>query len=60
MPSNAEAHEGGGIVFPEFCGTEYAPRTGEALVFSSSLLHQVMPVRRGTRYTLLSFLFGET
>ena len=33
---------------------------GEALVFSSSLLHQVMPVRRGTRYTLLSFLFGET
>lgn len=56
---NAEAHDGGGIVFPEFCGTEYAPRTGEALVFSSSLLHQVMPVRRGTRYTLLSFLFGD-
>jgi len=56
---NAEAHEGGGIVFPEFCGTEYAPRTGEAVVFSSSLLHQVMPVRRGTRFTLLSFLFGE-
>lgn len=56
---NAEAHEGGGIVFPEFCGTEYAPRTGEALVFSSSLLHQVMPVRRGTRFALLSFLFGD-
>jgi peroxiredoxin/predicted 2-oxoglutarate/Fe(II)-dependent dioxygenase YbiX len=57
---NAEAHEGGGLVFPEFSGTEYAPRTGEALVFSSSLLHQVMPVRQGTRFTLLSFLFGES
>ena len=57
---NAEAHDGGGLVFPEFSGTEYAPRTGEALVFSSSILHQVMPVTRGTRFVLLSFLFGET
>jgi peroxiredoxin/predicted 2-oxoglutarate/Fe(II)-dependent dioxygenase YbiX len=57
---NADAHDGGGLVFPEFSGAEYAPRTGEALVFSSSLLHQVMPVTRGTRFVLLSFLFGET
>ena len=57
---NAEAHDGGGIVFPEFSGVEYAPRTGEALIFSSSLLHQVMPVRQGTRFVLLSFLFGDT
>ena len=57
---NAEAYEGGGLVFPEYSGAEYAPRTGEALVFSSSLLHQVMPVTRGTRFVLLSFLFGDT
>jgi predicted 2-oxoglutarate/Fe(II)-dependent dioxygenase YbiX/peroxiredoxin len=56
---NAEAHDGGGLVFPEFSGAEYAPRTGEALVFSSSVLHQVMPVTRGTRFVLLSFLFGD-
>jgi predicted 2-oxoglutarate/Fe(II)-dependent dioxygenase YbiX len=57
---NAESFEGGGLIFPEYGGQEYSPRTGEALVFSSSLLHQVMPVTRGTRFVLLSFLFGDT
>jgi predicted 2-oxoglutarate/Fe(II)-dependent dioxygenase YbiX len=56
---NAEAFEGGGLVFPEYGGQEYGPRTGEALVFSSSLLHEVRPVSRGTRFVLLSFLFGD-
>jgi len=56
---NAEAHDGGGLVFPEHSGAECAPGTGEALVFSSSMLHQVMPVTRGTRFVLLSFLFGD-
>ena len=57
---NSESFEGGGLTFPEFGGQEYSPRTGEALVFSSSLLHHVQPVTKGTRFVLLSFLFGDT
>lgn len=57
---NAESHDGGGLIFPEYGGQEYSPRTGEALVFSSSMLHEVRPVRKGTRYVVLSFLFGDT
>ena len=56
---NSEAFEGGGLIFPEFGGQEYSPRTGEALVFSSSLLHLAQPVSKGTRFALLSFLFGD-
>lgn len=56
---NSEAFEGGGLIFPEFSGHEYAPRTGEALIFSSSLLHEVRPVTKGTRYAVLSFLYGD-
>ena len=56
---NAESHEGGGLIFPEYGGQEYSPRTGEALVFSSSLLHEVRPVTKGTRYVVLSFLYGD-
>ena len=36
----------------------YKPATGEAVVFSCSLLHEAMPVTEGTRYVLLSFLYG--
>ncbi len=57
---NSEAFEGGGLIFPEYGGQEYAPRTGEALIFSSSLLHEVRPVSKGTRYAVLSFLYGDT
>lgn len=56
---NSEAFEGGGLIFPEFSGQEYAPRTGEALIFSSSLLHEVRPVTKGTRFAVLSFLYGD-
>ncbi len=56
---NAESHEGGGLIFPEYGGQEYSPRTGEALIFSSSMLHQVRPVTKGTRYVVLSFLYGD-
>jgi predicted 2-oxoglutarate/Fe(II)-dependent dioxygenase YbiX len=52
-------HEGGHLRFPEYGPHLYRPGTGGALVFSGSLLHEVIPVSQGRRFTLLSFLFGE-
>ncbi|MGZ0190128.1 MAG: 2OG-Fe(II) oxygenase, partial [Alphaproteobacteria bacterium] len=57
---NAEDFEGGELAFPEFGGHRFSPRTGEAVVFSSSLLHEPLHVTKGRRLVLLAFLFGET
>jgi predicted 2-oxoglutarate/Fe(II)-dependent dioxygenase YbiX len=56
---NAGAYEGGQLVFPEFGQELWSPPTGGALVFSCSLLHEVKPVTRGSRYCFLPFLFDE-
>jgi len=56
---NAEAYEGGDLVFPEFGGRTYRAPTGGAIVFSCSLLHEARPVRRGERYAFLPFLYDE-
>lgn len=53
---NEGAYDGGDFGFPEFGPHPYAPPTGAALVFSCSLLHEVRPVERGTRYALTTFL----
>ena len=47
--------EGCSVRFPEFPGAEYRPRAGEALVFSCSLLHEVLPVTKGRRFGLFGF-----
>jgi predicted 2-oxoglutarate/Fe(II)-dependent dioxygenase YbiX len=57
---NAEDFEGGELAFPEFGGHRFSPRTGEAVVFSSSLLHEPLHITKGRRLVLLAFLFGET
>lgn len=54
-----EDYEGGELRFPEYGHQRYRPAPGEALVFSGSLLHEVLPVTRGRRFVLLSFLFNE-
>lgn len=54
-----EDYEGGELRFPEYGHQRYRPAPGEALVFSGSLLHEVLPVIRGRRFVLLSFLFNE-
>ena len=54
---NAEDHEGGHLVFPEYSSAGYRPATGEALVFCCSLLHEARPVTRGRRYVQLAFLY---
>ena len=56
---NAEEYEGGELRFREYGEQLYKAPTGAALVFSSSLLHEVLGVRKGRRFTLLSHLFGN-
>lgn len=56
---NAEDYEGGDLIFPEFGPRTYRAPTGGAIVFSCSLLHQVMPVTKGERYAFLPFLYDE-
>ncbi|RDZ27128.1 2OG-Fe(II) oxygenase family protein [Lysobacter silvisoli] len=53
---NSGAYEGGEFRYPEFGPHLYSPPVGSALVFSCSLLHEVRPVRRGTRYAMTTFL----
>lgn len=53
-----DEYEGGAVRFPEFGNDAYRPPTGAALIFSCSLLHEAMPVTRGTRFVALTFFFG--
>jgi predicted 2-oxoglutarate/Fe(II)-dependent dioxygenase YbiX len=54
-----DGYEGGCLRFAEYGPHLYRPRLGEAIVFSGAMLHEVTPVTRGRRFTLLSFLFDE-
>ncbi|MDQ8050996.1 2OG-Fe(II) oxygenase [Luteibacter sp.] len=49
-------YEGGEFRYPEFGLQRFSPATGTALVFSCSMLHEVLPVVRGTRYAMTTFL----
>lgn len=51
-------YEGGELRFPEYGDERYRPAAGEGLMFPCSMLHEVVPVTQGRRYTLLTFLFG--
>lgn len=54
-----DGYEGGELRFPEYGATRYRPAAGEALVFSGSHLHEVLPVTSGRRFVLLSFLLAR-
>jgi predicted 2-oxoglutarate/Fe(II)-dependent dioxygenase YbiX/peroxiredoxin len=56
---NAEEFEGGELRFPEYSRHSYRAPTGGAIVFSCSLMHEALPVTRGTRYCTLPFLYDE-
>jgi len=49
-------YDGGEFRYPEFGLQRFSPATGTALVFSCSMLHEVLPVERGTRYAMTTFL----
>lgn len=53
---NAEDYAGGDLRFPEYGPDLYRPPTGGAIIFSCGLLHEVVPVTRGVRFVLLTFL----
>ena len=56
---NAEEYEGGDLRFLEYGHDLYRPPTGGAVVFSCSLLHEVLPVTKGRRFVFLTFLGGS-
>lgn len=56
---NAGEYDGGCLRFPEYGPQLYRPNTGEAVIFSCSLLHEATPVTRGRRYVLLSFFYDD-
>jgi predicted 2-oxoglutarate/Fe(II)-dependent dioxygenase YbiX len=56
---NAEAYEEGELRFPEFGSAIFKAPTGCALVFSCSLLHEVLPVTKGQHFAFLPFLYDE-
>lgn len=53
-----DGYDGGGLRFPEFGDDIYATGAGGAVVFSCTLMHEALPVTRGTRFAGLSFMFG--
>ncbi len=56
---NAEDYDGGDLRFPEYGMRTYRAPTGGAVVFSCALLHEALPVTRGTRYATLPFLYDD-
>jgi predicted 2-oxoglutarate/Fe(II)-dependent dioxygenase YbiX/peroxiredoxin len=52
-------YEGGELVFPEFGQRTYRAEPGAAVVFSCSLMHEVLPLRRGLRFAFLPFLHDD-
>lgn len=52
---NTGDYEGGHIRFPEYGPGLYLPEIGDALMFSSLLVHEAMPVTAGRRYVLVTF-----
>lgn len=53
---NADDYEGGELMFPEYSPDKYKTGNGGAVIFSCSLLHEALPVTKGVRYVLLTFL----
>ena len=56
---NTGDYEGGFLRFPEYGPDLYRPERGDAVVYSSSLLHEVTPVTAGRRFTLLAHMYDE-
>lgn len=52
-------YEGGELVFREYAEQGYRCPAGTALVFSSSLLHEVQETTKGVRYNLISHFYNE-
>jgi len=58
--NSPEEYEGGQVRFPEFGCQRYQPNAGAALVFSCSLLDEAVPLTRGRRFGLFTFVHDES
>ena len=56
---NGGEFEGGALRFNEYSHKGYLVPTGTAIVWSCSLLHEVLPVTAGRRFILGTHLFGN-
>jgi predicted 2-oxoglutarate/Fe(II)-dependent dioxygenase YbiX len=54
-----EDFEGGELRFPEYGTRTYRAPAGGAIVFASSLLHEVTLLTRGRRYVMISFFLDS-
>lgn len=55
---NGGEYEGGELRFPEFGGDLYDPDPGTAVIWSANMMHEVLPVTRGTRFIVGAHLSG--
>lgn len=56
---NSDEYAGGYLRFPEYGPHLYKPETGDAVIFSCSLLHEATRVTSGFRFVLLNFFYGD-
>jgi predicted 2-oxoglutarate/Fe(II)-dependent dioxygenase YbiX len=56
---NTGDYQGGALRFPDYGPQLYVPPVGGAVVFSCSLLHEVLPVTAGRRFGLFTFFSTE-
>ena len=56
---NHDEFEGGQVCFPEYGRMLYNPVRGGALFFSCSLVHEALPVTKGKRFALFTFLTDQ-
>jgi predicted 2-oxoglutarate/Fe(II)-dependent dioxygenase YbiX len=54
-----DGYEGGYLRFLEYGKRQYRPKSGDAVIFSTALLHEALPVTKGERFVLVSFFWGE-
>lgn len=55
-----DEYDGAALRFPEFGRQLYRPPAGGGVVFSCALLHEVMPVTRGRRFGVFTFLHDQS
>jgi predicted 2-oxoglutarate/Fe(II)-dependent dioxygenase YbiX len=53
---NTREYEGGHLLFPEYNDYRCKPGLGAMIVLSATLLHKAMPVLKGARYVLQTFV----
>jgi predicted 2-oxoglutarate/Fe(II)-dependent dioxygenase YbiX len=51
-----DGYEGGELWFPEYGKHKYLPAAGSGVIFSCSLLHEALPVTKGQRWVMVTFM----